>query len=212
MNARPVSSTVMIALAAVSGIAGALLLGQQTRAGLSAGLLLLVFGVAFGAVALETLRARGIEARPDLSARIGLGVLGGALGAIAASVAAWFLVEIGIHDLFRVALPGPGGAADWNARIWHGVLWGLALGILYPRVFGRSPISRGIIFSLLPSLWLLLKVFPLDYGVGLFGEEYGPLTFIFVFGYGIIWGVIAAATIEWGARTSLAPVSRPLVE
>jgi hypothetical protein len=206
------SMTMTFAAAAVAGVGSAWLLGRGTRTGLSAGVLLLVFAIAFGAVGLQTLRMRGIEAKPDLSARIGLGVLGGALGALAATVAAWALTELGIQDLFRVSLPGPGAGADWAARIWLGVLWGLALGIVFPRIFGRTFISRGITFSLLPSLWLLLKVFPLDYGVGLFGEGYGALTFVFVLGYGFIWGIITAATVEWGARTSLAPVSHPLVE
>ncbi len=212
MNDQPVSTPLMIGLAAVSGVAGVLLIGQQTRTGLSAGILLLVFAGAFAAVGLQGLRMRGIEVKPDLSARIGLGVLGGALGALTASLIGWCVTSLGIQELARVTLPTPGGAGEWSARIWHGVLWGLAFGILYPRVFGNGFTSRGFYFGLLPGLWLLLKVFPFDRGMGLFGEEYGPLTFVFVLGYGIVWGVVTAATIEWGARTRLAPVSRPLVE
>ena len=212
MNDQPVSTGLMIGIAALSGVAGVLVLGQGTRTGLSAGILLLVFAAAFAAVGLEGLRMRGIEAKPDLSSRIGLGVLGGALGALAASLVSWCATSLGLQELARVALPGPGGVAGWGARMWQGILWGLALGILYPRVIGHTFASRGMFFGLLPGLWLLLKVFPLDRGMGLFGEEYGPLTFVFVLVYGIIWGVVTAATIEWGARTGLAPVSRPLVE
>ena len=212
MNDQPISTPLMVGVAAVSGVAGVLVLGQGTRTGLSAGILLLVFAAAFAAVALQGLHMRGIEAKPDLSARIGLGVLGGALGALTASLVGWCVTSIGLQELARVTLSGPVGAAEWSTRMWQGVLWGLAFGILYPRVFGHGFTSRGIYFGLLPSLWLLLKVFPLDRGMGLFGEAYGPLTFVFVLGYGIVWGVVTAATIEWGARTSLAPVSRPLVE
>jgi len=209
---QPVSTSLMIGLAAVAAVTGVFVLGQGTRTGLSAGILLLVFAVAFGAVGLQGLRMRGIEVKPDLSARIGLGVLGGALGALAASFIGWCVTSLGILELVRVTLPGPGGAIEWSARLWQGVLWGLAFGILYPRVFGHGFAARGLFFGLLPALWLLLKVFPIDRGMGLFGEAYGPLTFVFVIGYGIVWGVVTAATIEWGARTSLAPVSRPLVE
>jgi len=212
VNDQPVSTPLMIGIAAVSGVAGVFVLGQGTVTGLSAGILLLVFAAAFAAAGLQGLRMRGIEAKPDLSARIGLGVLGGALGALTASVLAWSVASLGIQELARVTLPGPAGAVEWSTRIWQGVLWGLAFGILYPRVFGHGFTSRGFYFGLLPGLWLLLKVFPLDRGMGLFGEEYGPLTFVFVLGYTIVWGVVTAATIEWGARTSLAPVSRPLVE
>ena len=212
MNDQPVSNTLMIGAAAVSGVAGVIVLGQGTRTGLSAGILLVVFAAAFAAVGLEGLRLRGIEAKPDLSARIGLGVLGGALGVLAASLVGWCVTSLGIPDLMRVTLPAPDGAVEWSTRVWQGVAWGLAFGILYPRVFGHGFPSRGLFFGLLPGLWALLKVFPLDRGMGLFGEEYGPLTFVFVLGYGVVWGVVTAATIEWGARTSLAPVSQPLVE
>lgn len=212
MNDQPVSTALMIGVAALSGVAGVFVLGQGTRTGLSAGILLVVFAAAFAAVGLQGLRMRGIEAKPDLSARIGLGVLGGALGVLTASLVGWCVTSLGIQELARVTLPGPDGAAAWSARIWQGVLWGLAFGILYPRVFGSGFASRGFFFGLLPGLWLLLKVYPFDLGMGLFGEAYGPLTFVFVLGYGIVWGVVTAATIEWGAHTSLAPVSRPLVE
>ena len=212
MSDQPVSTTLMIAVAAVSGAAGVYLLGQDTKTSMSAGILLVVFAVAFAAVGLQGLRMRGIEAKPDLSARLGLGALGGALGVAVASVVGWFVSSLGIPGLLGVALPGPSGAVEWSARAWQGVAWGLAFGIVYPRVFGHGFTSRGVFFGLLPALWILLKVYPLDRGMGLFGEDYGALSFLFVIGYGVVWGVVTAATIEWGARTSLAPVSRPLVE
>lgn len=212
MSDKPVSTALMIAIAAVTGAAGVYLLAQNTRSTISAGTLLVVFAVAFAAVGLDGLRRRGIEVKPDLSSRIGLGVLGGTLGVLVASLVGWCVNSLGIPGLLGVALPGPEGAVEWSTRVWHGVAWGLAFGIVYPRVFGNGFTSRGLYFGLLPALWILLKVFPLDRGMGLFGEEYGALTFVFVLGYGIVWGVVTAATIEWGARTSLAPVSRPLVE
>ncbi len=211
MSNRGVLAGVMLA-ATICAVGGAVALGRGTNAGLSGAILLWVFAGALVAVGLEKIESRAEGGKLDLSARIGLGALGGALGALASLCLAWLTPAAGVTNLLRVALPAPSEPAAWSAWIWHGVLWGLAFGILYPRVPGRTFASRGFYFSLAPSLYLLLKVFPFDLGLGLFGEGLGSLTFLFVIFYSAVWGVTVASVLAWGARTNLAPVSRPLVE
>jgi hypothetical protein len=69
-----------------------------------------------------------------------------------------------------------------------------------------------VTFSLLPSLYTLLVVYPVFLGLGLLGVRQGLLTFPLVLVGNAVAGLVAAWVISWGGETDLAPVSAGLVE
>lgn len=196
--------------AVAAGVSGAYLAAGPGPGSISAGVLLLIVALALAAVTLGGAPyGPEVEGRLDLSARLGLGLLGGALGAAVAAAARWAVRLVGIPSLLAVQLPGQLGAAV-GSQLLLGALWGLLLGVVLPWIPGRSAVSRGVAFSLLPSLWVLLKVFPVDLGVGPFGVGLGALAFVFVLLFNALWGLVAGWMLEWGERTDDAPVARPL--
>lgn len=191
--------------------AGLQLIAGEGKDSVGAGMLLLIASLAFTAVALAQ-GAYGPDAEGplDLSARLGLGFLGGALGAVAARLIIWLTTETGVLDLLGVRLGG------WENAVWLALLplqalfWGTVVGVLYPFIPGSTFVSRGALVGTLSALYLLLKTLPLDLGVGWLGIAAGPLTWVPVLLYGLVWGVACAATISWGSRADQAPVSRYL--
>lgn len=81
-----------------------------------------------------------------------------------------------------------------------------SLGWLYPRLFWGGiasivllipflktrPLIRGIVFSLIPSTVLLLKVFP-ETGGGFMGMRLGSLTPLFIILLGFLYGITASS-------------------
>jgi hypothetical protein len=55
--------------------------------------------------------------------------------------------------------------------------------------------SRGVLFSLLPTIFQLFYVFPHLLGKGVMGVGLGSLTPLFVFFYNIVWGLSAGLWI-----------------
>lgn len=190
--------------------AGALLLVTGTGSP-SGGILLLVAGLASASVALGGQRyGPRVEGALDLSARLGLGLLGGLLGGFLALGARWILGALGITGALGVSLTALGTGPETLADLGAASLWGMVLGIFFPRLPGLTGASRGAIFSLIPSLYLLLKVYPFDRHLGFFGFGLGTLTFAFVIGLNLLWGMWAGATIAWGATSDEAPVAGSL--
>lgn len=190
---------------------GAALVARLDRTGLTAGILLFVAGLGFLAVALGS-RPYGpdVEGPLDLSSSLALGLLGGVVGALANTAVVWMFGSAGITGFFGVAISGDMTAFDWAARAWYGGLWGVALGVLLPVLPGRGPMARGALFSLLPTLYMWLKVFPLDRGAGFLGLELGLLTPLFVLFFNLVWGLVAGGVLRWGQSTEEGPASRYL--
>ena len=153
-----------------------------------------------------------VEGRLDLSARLGLGLLGGLLAAGVSAAARSLLAGAGLTGALGVELAAAWGGAEFLAHLGSGAVWGLVLGVVYQVLPGASPAARGAWFGLAPALYLLLKVYPVDWNVGLFGVELGALTFVFVLALNLLWGMIAGAVIGWGEAGDEAPVARPIDE
>ena len=205
----PGSALVWRVLAFGSSI-GALILGARD-ASLSLTILLLVVAFAASSVLLASgPYGAEVEGRLDLSARLGLGLLGGVLGATATAIIRLALVEIGVDGMMGVILPSVWTSQAFLVHVGSGAMWGLVFGVIYGYVPGGSPSTRGILFSLAPTIYLLLKVYPVDRELGLFGVELGVLTFLFVAILNLCWGSIAGATIGWGDVGDNAPVARPI--
>lgn len=195
----------------LAAAAGGLYLVAGPRPSLEAGILLLVVALAAAAVLLGS-GSYGPEAEGalDLSSRLGLGLLGGGLGAIASLATRWLLVDRGVASAFDVALGTGWASGELPAHLASGAVWGLILGVLYPRLPGRGPVARGAWFSLVPSLYLLLKVYPFDRGLGFFGSGLGGWTFLFVLFLNLVWGTVAGGAIGWGETSEESPVGRPI--
>ncbi len=193
-----------------AGGAGVFMLATG-RGSLSLGVLLVIAGLAATGVLLGSgPQGPEVEGRLDLSARLGLGLLGGVLGALASVAGRWLVVEAGVADALGVVLSASWTAPDLLAHLGSGAVWGLMLGVLWSHLPGLSPGGRGALFSLIPSLYVLLKVYPLDRDLGLAGAELGTWTFAIVIALNLLWGVVAGASVGWGEVAEEAPVARPI--
>lgn len=199
--------------ALATAAAGVWLVSTGGRTGLSGGILLLVAALAAGGVALGGVAyGPSVEGRLDLSSRLAIGLLGGALGALVALVAERILGGVGLHAAFGVSFPTASAPFEIGLRLARGGVWGMVFGVLLPFLPGGRLMGRGAVFSLVPSLYVLLKVFPLDRDAGILGLEYGLLAFAFVILYNLVWGLVTARTLRWAERTDEAPLSRRLGE
>lgn len=193
-----------------TGAGGAYILATG-RGSLSLGILLCIVALAASSVLLGSGRSGpDEEGALDLSARLGLGLLGGLLGTLAAALVRSALLALDLPRSLGVTLEAFRGSADLLAHYGSGALWGMVLGVLYHGVPASSGAGRGVLFSLVPSLYLLLKVYPVDRGLGLFGVELGGLLFLFVLLLNAAWGLVAGATVGWGERSDEAPVARAI--
>lgn len=146
-----------------------------------------------------------------LADRLALGLLGGALGGIAVTVGIWLVDAAGVAELLGVRIAGALTATTLALRAWYGALWGVALGLLYPRLPGRSAVARGTLFGLAPGVYALLVLYPLVLGLGWFAAGLGALTFVFVLLFHLLWGAVAGGLFRWAEVTDLGVLSRPLV-
>lgn len=195
-------------LALAAGAAGTLLVREGERQAVAGGVLLLIAALALAGVAVGGVRYDPeVEGGWDLSTRLGLGALGGLLGAAVAITGDGALSTLGIPGLLSVDLAAIGGGHGMALRLLHGSLWGILLGVLFPWIPGRSAPGRGAAFSLVPSLHVLLVVFPGDPGAGPFGVRLGALAFVFVLLLNALWGIVAGWTL--GGAEAIARDGRP---
>lgn len=200
------------AAALAAGLGGVGLLETGSRSGIEGGILLLVAALGLMAVAIGG-RAYGpdVEGALDLSARLGLGVLGGVLAGLIHGLLSEAVGSLGLTLLLGVGVDVDLSAGQYLLRAAYGSVWGIVLGAMYPVVPGRGFAAKGVTFSLLPSAYTLFVVYPLFMGLGLLGVGQGLLTFpLVLIGYALV-GMVAAWVISWGGETDLAPVSDPLV-
>lgn len=193
-------------------VGGWLVTSLAGRTSVTGGVLLLMVSLAATAVAIGG-HAYGprVEGPLDLSTRMAIGTLGGALGGLAAAAALWLLALVHLTDLLGVALGAHLGVSGWFGRALGGAAWGFLLGIAYRIIPGGGPFGRGVVFSVLPSLYMLLVTYP-DLGLGVFGVRLGALTFAFVLFLNLVWGLVVGRSLAWAEGTNVGPVSRLLGE
>ena len=202
-----------LAISVVLGVAGGRLLLAGTSTSISAGVLLIVAALGGAGVALGSLPfGPSQDGAGDLSARIGLGLLGGVLAGlfhgVLTGVAGWF--DIGA--LLGVGIDSSLTAADWMSRATLGCVWGLVLGLLWRYLPGATAGPKGALFGLLLAVWQLFFVYPFRMGIGVAGIEVGlGLTPLVVIGF-VVSGIVAGRVIGWGSSTSLGPASAALAE
>lgn len=122
---------------------------------------------------------------------------GGCVGALVNSLVAWHLGSLEIPQQVGVALAPVWTKGFLYERLTWGGLWGLLFLLpIWRSGFWVGVFSRGILFSLAPTLFQLFYVFPEVSGSGILGWKLGRLTPLFVFFYNAIWGLVTALWIR----------------
>ncbi len=130
---------------------------------------------------------------------VSLAYAAGALGGLVNGLAIWLFGLVGINQLLGVAIaPELNTPLIYNKLVWGGI-WGWLFLLPYPRL--TYP-SRGLIYSLAPSLVQIFVVFPLALHKGVGGIELGHLTPLLVLFYNAIWGLVTAFWLQW-SRSSI---------
>jgi hypothetical protein len=115
----------------------------------------------------------------DLLRRMALGYSTGALAALAVLVLAWLLGQAGVGPA-QAAL----GRGEVFLRCAQFGLWGLSLGLFLGQGAGRV-LATGTCLGLAPGLWAFLHP-------GWPRGGSGPLGLLFLLGYCLLWGFLAA--------------------
>jgi hypothetical protein len=200
-------------LGILAAFAGVSWVQMGTTLGIQGGVLLIVVALGCLAVAIGGHPyGPDVEGALDLSSRLGLGLLGGVLGGLAHGIATEVFGSVELTMLLGVGIDVDLSAGQYLLRAVYGGAWGLGLGLLYPLIPGATFVGKGAVFSLLPSLYTLLVVYPVFLGLGLLGVRQGFLTFPIVLIGNAIAGMVAAWVVAWGRETDVAPVSAPLVD
>ena len=118
----------------------------------------------------------------------------GCFGGLMNSLALWVFGVAGITAALGVKIAPPLSAPWLYPRLVWGGLWGLLF--LLPLMQKRS-LSRGLIFSLGPTVVQLFLVFPVKAGKGIMGLDLGLLTPLLVIVFNAIWGLAAAMWLRW---------------
>lgn len=211
-SSAPGVRTLPLAIAVVLGIAGARLLMMGTQAALSGGVLLLVGAMGAAGVALGSgSYGSSVEAAPDLSTRLGLGLLGGVLAGLLHGVLTVVVGWLGLPVLLSAGIGVELSALEWWSRAAVGGLLGFTLGAVYRLLPGRTFLGRGTAFGLLLAAWQLFVVYPFRLGLGIAGLEAGWGVVPLVVLGAVISGVVAAWVVAWGGRPRDEPLSAPLV-
>ncbi len=118
-----------------------------------------------------------------------LAFAGGCFGGLVNSLAVWIFGAAGITAALGVAI-APELTPPWlYPRIVWGGLWGFLFLLPVPK---GSWAVRGLVFSLGPSLAMLLVVFPAKTAAGILGLGLGALTPALVLFFNALWGLSAA--------------------
>ncbi len=129
----------------------------------------------------------------NLLRRISLVFAAGCAGGLANSIAVWFFGYRGITSALGVRiLPALTPAWLYPRIVWGGI-WGALFLLPHLR---HSFFSRGLLFSLGPSIVQLLIVFPFKTNQGAFGLALGDLTPGLVLFFNAIWGLVAAYLLK----------------
>lgn len=122
----------------------------------------------------------------------------GAVGGLANGLAIWLFGLVGINQLLGVALaPQLTTPLIYNKLVWGGI-WGFIFLLPFPRL--TYP-SRGLIYSLGPSLVQIFIVFPLMAHLGVGGIQLGYLTPLLVLFYNAVWGIVTGIWLQWSRST-----------
>lgn len=109
-----------------------------------------------------------------------------ALGGLAVVLTIWFLGQVGVADLFGVAVKPPlEKTFIYRLMVWGGI-WGLIFLLPIPI---RPLWVKGLAMTLAPVLLALCVLFPMA-GRGFLGLELGTATPLYIYLVNIPWGLV----------------------
>jgi hypothetical protein len=121
--------------------------------------------------------------------RMSLAYAAGTVGGLINGFAVWLLGYLGITAALGVKMAPALTAAMLYPRLVWGGLWGFLFLLPFLK---RSPLLRGIVYGILPSIVALVIVFPMKVPDGMLGLALGTATPLFVLLVNIIWGIVAS--------------------
>ncbi|MBD3245535.1 MAG: hypothetical protein GF333_00805 [Candidatus Omnitrophica bacterium] len=125
----------------------------------------------------------------DVIRRVSITFTAGLVGGLANRLAIWIFGITGVTGALGVQFAPPLNVTFvYPGLIWGGI-WGLIF--LIPLMRERWVI-RGFVYSILPSLVMLLVIFPFRMDQGMWGVQLGALMPVMVFFFNAIWGIVAA--------------------
>jgi len=117
----------------------------------------------------------------------------GALGGLANSLALWLLGDFGITRMLHVSL-APALTPQW---LYPRIVWGGIWGFTFVLPFMKSRlISKGLVLSLLPTIFQLFYVFPKQGHQGMLVMGLGMLTPVLVVVLNMVWGFASGLIIK----------------
>jgi hypothetical protein len=117
----------------------------------------------------------------------------GVFGALVNSLVVWYFGHMGIPQRFAVSIaPQLTPIYLYPRLVWGGLWGGLFMVNVMRGSFFTGIISRGVLLSLLPTLFQLFYVFPFLIGKGMMGAALGSFTPLFVIFFNAVWGISAA--------------------
>jgi hypothetical protein len=122
--------------------------------------------------------------------KLSLAFAAGGVGAIANSLSVWGSGQLGITQLLGVTIVPTFTPAWLYPRIVWGGLWGFLLAL---PVLQTSWALRGLVFSLAPTAYVFLVIFPSRPEAGVLGTNFGTLTPVIVLVANAVWGLAASA-------------------
>ena len=124
----------------------------------------------------------------DLLQRAALYFTAAALGGLAVVITVWGFGQIGVADLFGVAVKPPLA----KAFIYKQMVWGGIWGLIFLLPVALKPLwLKGLVMTLAPVIVALVVFFPLG-GAGMLGFNLGTLTPLYIFIVNIPWGLATA--------------------
>ncbi len=126
--------------------------------------------------------------------RLSMAFAAGSFGGLVNALAVWLAGYLKITAAAGVNI----APALTSAMIYPRVVWGGLWGFIFLLPFFRnSPLLRGIIFSLGPTLVQLFVVFPAKAPNAFLGLNLGTMTPLFVIIFNIVWGVAASYWLNY---------------
>ena len=124
----------------------------------------------------------------NLLQRAALYFTAAAIGGLAVVITVWGLGQIGVADLFGVAVKPPLA----KAFIYKQMVWGGIWGLIFLLPVALKPLwLKGLVMTLAPVIVALVVFFPLG-GAGMLGFNLGTLTPLYIFIVNIPWGLVTA--------------------
>jgi hypothetical protein len=131
---------------------------------------------------------------PVLMKRILICFSAGCAGALASSIMAWQIGELGIARWAGVSI-APSLSPGWlYPRIVWGGIWALAF---VPPFLKTRFVSKGTLLSLLPTMAMLFFFFPFRTHQGIAGLRLGMWTPAYVLVVNWVWGLVTALIIKF---------------